>query len=482
MIWEPAAVCSLAWSSNGTILASGSRDGTVRFWDPLTGECGQQLRVRDASTANEHLYSLAFSPDGVYLAGGTYHGFRLWDCRTGEGVGWFDNQPKEGFGDIFSLAFDPDGKRLTCIGPEGICRVLEIPSLRVLLTLSGHTTGEYGAAVAVMPGGRTIVTGASDRTIRLWDARSGESKGVWQGAARPVRALAVASDGQLLAYGMQWGGVGVLRADAFAVRPRSGAAGAAVRGLARSADGARLATYDEGGTVVLWDVRAAQPRHTLQGHSEAVTAVAFDPPGAELASSSYDGTLRLWSAETGACLKSFTHGWNRGRIGLRSVVFGPRGKTLAACGNVYVWVWDRATGELLHTLSPRPEPGSPGGHSESVHEIAHSRDGAVLFAFHNRHMVDAWTVADGAPMDRHEAREVLVAGPGGGEQRADEWYLMPEREDLSLEKAKETVPVAWLPGDYRHAGFVPVVDGLTWAGVVPGQYECLFFRVEGRAP
>ena len=101
MIGHTAAVSFVAFSPDGTILASGSEDTTVRLWNPITG--------KHIKTFTEHLNaitSLVFSPDGKTLASGSWDDtIRLWDTTTMQNIASLTGHT---FG-VHSIAFSPDG-------------------------------------------------------------------------------------------------------------------------------------------------------------------------------------------------------------------------------------------------------------------------------------------------------------------------------------------------------------------------------------
>ena len=94
-------VCSVCFSPDGSILASGSADQTIKLWDPRTSEIKTTLSGHRGT-----VYSVALSPDGSTLASGSYdHTIRLWDLHTGKLKRTLTGHTER----IYSVAFNPDG-------------------------------------------------------------------------------------------------------------------------------------------------------------------------------------------------------------------------------------------------------------------------------------------------------------------------------------------------------------------------------------
>ena len=149
-------VVSVSFSPDGTTLASGSEDRTVRLWNANTG---RHLHTLTGHTT--HVNSVSFSPDGTTLASGS-DTIRLWDVRTGRLIRTLS---RDTF--VHSLSFSPDGTTLTSGSDDRTVRLWNVNTGRHLRTLTGHTRSVD--SVSFSPDGTTLASGSVDGTILLWD-------------------------------------------------------------------------------------------------------------------------------------------------------------------------------------------------------------------------------------------------------------------------------------------------------------------------
>ncbi|CAG7845863.1 Uncharacterized WD repeat-containing protein alr2800, partial [Serendipita indica DSM 11827] len=381
-------VRSVAFSPDGQRIVSGSDDRTVRLWDVETGaQIGSPLEGHTGS-----VNSVAFSPDGQRIVSGSSdRTVRLWDVETGAQIGspleghtgWkrahrLDPRLKDIQAAVMSVAFSPDGQRIVSGSSDRTVRLWDVETgAQIGSPLEGHT--DSVRSVAFSPDGQRIVSGSDDRTVRLWDVETGAQIGSpLEGHTDYVWSVAFSPDGQRIVSGSSD------RTDIHYVHS-----------VAFSPDGQRIVSGSSDRTVRLWDVETgAQIGSPLEGHT-GVWSVAFSPDGQRIVSGSSDQTVRLWDVETGAQIGSPLEGhtdyvW--------SVAFSPDGQRIVSgSSDRTVRLWDVETGAQI---------GSPlEGHTGWVMSVAFSRDGQRIVSGSSDRTVRLWDVETGAqvgsPLEGH---------------------------------------------------------------------------------
>lgn len=274
-------VYTVAFSPDGTLMATGSKDMKVRLWDPATGIVQRTLEGHTGS-----VYGVSFSLDGAFAASASWDGTILvWDLATGGSRSLKGHKNK-----VLAAVFSPDGQFVASASWDKTVRLWELAQGQSRI-LKGHT-GRV-SDVAFSPDGKLVASGSWDKTIRLWELAEGKSS-ILEGHTSWVGAVAFSPDGQLLA----------------------------------SASGDM--------TVRLWDPATGALLHTLQGHKFLVRAVAFSPDSQNVASASEDHTVRLWDSATGTARRLF-----RGHEGdVYGVAFSPNGQLVSASADKTVRFWE----------------------------------------------------------------------------------------------------------------------------------------------
>ena len=277
---------SVAFSPDGSTLASGSLDSIARLWDVSTGTVLHTL-----TDHTDWVNSVAFSPDGSTLASGSRDGtVLLWDVATGAVLHTLTGHTSS----VHSVAFSPDGGTLASSSYDRTVRLWDVSTGTVRNTLTGYT----GMVGAFSPDGLTLAE-HYDQTVRLWDMATGTVLYTLTGHTSWIRSVAFSPDGGTLTSvgGLRNGTVRLWDVETGTMLYTLTGQTGWIMSVAFSPDGGTLASGSFNGTVRLWDVGTGTHISTLTGHPDLVESVAFSPDGSILASGSSDGTVLLWGLE-----------------------------------------------------------------------------------------------------------------------------------------------------------------------------------------
>ncbi|BAY43029.1 WD-40 repeat-containing protein [Scytonema sp. HK-05] len=364
---------SVAFSPDGTLLATGDTLGEIRLYQVADGK--QLLAIKGHMG---FIWPITFSPNGHMLASGSDdQTVKLWDTNTGQCLTILQGHS----GGIWSVAFNSQSIMLATSSEDQTVKLWDARDGKCLKTLQGHTNRV--TSVVFSPDGHMLASGSDDQTVKLWDARDGKCLKTLQVDNTGSRTVAFSPDGQILVSGCHDTTVRLWDVATDQCLTTLQGHTDCVNSVSFSSDGKTLATSSDDQTVKLWDINTGCCFKTIQGHSSRVTSVAFSPEGTKLASGSEDQTVMLWNVNTGECLKTLQGYCN----GIWSVTFSPDSHMLASGSNDQkVKLWDASDGKCLKTLQ---------GHTNRVTSVAFSPDSHILASGSEDQTVRLWDATTG---------------------------------------------------------------------------------------
>jgi WD40 repeat protein len=426
-------VTQAAFSPDGKSLAWGTRDGMVHFWDIASKKERLRFRVREMSVE-----SLGFTPDSKTLATCSDRAIRLWSTETGAEVRPYSLSGSR----LLSLAFSPDGKRLAARGGDGTVCVWELPGGRELArTERVHDDGGYEQGIftrtrsVVFPAdGKDVIALACLRNdVHLFDPASGKKRdtlhvpghGWFQAlAAHPSAPLFAASNltgiylwsaatGKRLRL-IEYGSDGI---HVPGERPRS----AQVRALVFTPDGRTLVSGGSDGKLWLWDWARGTRLRQFDGPSTDAHCLAVSADGKLVVtcgegrrSLRFERIIRIWELASGTLVREI----NPPTGPVVCVDVSPDGRLLASAseGDKAVRVWDLWTGKPLAVFE---------GHTGLAWCVAFAPDGRALGSGSDDSTVLLWDVASiraELPKGKPDARRLAAAWAALDRQKAAEAY------------------------------------------------------------
>lgn len=204
---------SFAFSNNGNVLASASKDGIVNMWNISTKEQYPSLMHHNS------VYTIAFTPTDFVFASGDSKGYlQLWDIKSHISIDRFKSKQ---LSSINSIAFSSDSLMLAVGGNSSWVdakdpKYLEIWDMKtkdVIYVLDGHK--DQVNSVAFSPNGQVLASGSNDGSVKLWDVNSGKEISTLysqdnKDLTSEITSVAFSPDG-LLASGSMGGHVTIWR-------------------------------------------------------------------------------------------------------------------------------------------------------------------------------------------------------------------------------------------------------------------------------
>ncbi|TPX71315.1 hypothetical protein CcCBS67573_g06229 [Chytriomyces confervae] len=347
------AVLIVSFSPDGSMLATGSGDTTIRIWDLNTETPRHTLQGH-----TNWVQMLAWSPDAKMLTSGSMDKtIRIWNPKTGKAMG---DALKSHTQLITGLAWEPlhlnaQCNRFASSSKDQSIKIWNAITRQVIITMTSHTA----PVTCIKWGGSGLLYSASrDKTVRVWDSKDGKLVRVLEGHGHWVNSLAVSSEFLVRTGG--WDHTSKKFADAEEAHQAAVERYNTNKGIGPE----RLASCSDDFTIFLWTPETSKkPIARMTGHMQLVNHISFSPDGRTLASASFDKSVKLWDGFTGKFIDTL-----RGHVGAvyqvtfssdsRQVLSGSRDSTLK--------VWDLKTRKLKMDLP---------GHADEVFSVDWSPGG-----------------------------------------------------------------------------------------------------------
>ncbi len=412
------AVFGVAWAPDGHRLASIAVGPRIQIWDAIGGKKTSDLKID-----GEPQLSIAWSPDGKWLASTNQHAIRIWETEFWKEA--FSSKPDrvgiDGPGLVNSLVWSPDGLWLAWTHEKGKVKKWSVKTGREQLVrywkkhagtrsiawspdgqrlalssryeqiwvwpvtdtekapleLKGHTASvnELDWSLA----NRRIASASDDGTIRVWDPESGNELFALRGHIGWIQDVCWSPDGRRIASAGDDGTVRIWEA-----RPQESRSLPGTIRAAWNPDGRRMAVVGPDNNAMILDAQTGQVEQIFRHHARRfISAFAWTSDGQRLAASNSDGTVSVWDANTGEQVLEIHADDRAGET--RSVCWSPNDRYLATGGwSCAVKVWDAATGEEAFRLT---------GHECIIGSVAWSPDGRRIASASWDQVVKVWDVA-----------------------------------------------------------------------------------------
>ncbi|AFY57121.1 WD40 repeat-containing protein [Rivularia sp. PCC 7116] len=300
---------------------------------------------------------------------------------------------------VKAIKITPNGETLISGSYDRTVKLWDLKTGKLLKTLEGHK--EAVISIAITPDGQILASGSNDNTVKIWDLKTGKLLRTLNHNKGQITSIAISTDGETL---ISAGTDKTIKFWSLDNGELQRTLKAETVSLAMSADGKTLFSGNNDGTIQLFETSSGKLLQTLTPpkpenpdfdfqKASAVSSLAVSNDGKFLVNGGYDDShqsiketdgnnIKVWNLETGKLIHNFSVGIG----GIDAVAISPDGKSFASGGYAYeISLWDIETGKKLRTLSAKQ-----GG----VNAIAFSQDGKILVSSSGNKSIKVWRLSN----------------------------------------------------------------------------------------
>lgn len=401
----------VAFDPSGQWIASGSSDNNIIIWEVATGKI---LRKIEGHT--RRVSSLSFNSEGTQLASGGWDRLvYVWDVKTGEKLGEYKANPATGIGIGVQVLFSKDDKRLITGNDDGKIVVYNLDSdlpQDTLRNISPSSCGGCASFIQLNEKGSKLISASRRGPVTLWDWRSGKIIKEFNGNGEEYNAV-----------GMKGTTVFVSDEDTIKLWDTSGKAirkilieNTEINSATLSPDGRYIAAASNDRVTRIWNVQSGKLVKELKGflNNTADNGLGLDPesywqynisryvsfkegirisPDENYVAKAVGKIVQLWDLNKGRVVRSF-EGHENGVICFQ---FSLDGKYLfTGSGDKTIKMWEVTNGQLVKTFT---------GHRELIFELALSQNGKYLVSGSWDATAKIWDIQSGQELHTYRMEQ-----------------------------------------------------------------------------